>query len=86
MVFARAFRRHVECPELQVDARDVGAALTAYFSQFPMVRSYALDEHGAVRKHVTIFIGDHQTTDRIALTDPVADGDTIYVFQALSGG
>lgn len=51
-----------------------------------MVRSYALDEHGAVRKHVTVFIGDRQTTDRVTLSDPVTDGDTIYVFQALSGG
>ena len=84
--FAKAFRRHVHCPDAEVDASTVGEALVAYFVQYPLVRSYVLDDQGAVRKHVVVFVGDTQLVDRTALTDPVGPGDTIHIFQALSGG
>jgi hypothetical protein len=45
-----------------------------------------LDERGAVRKHMVIFIGGRQAKDRDGLTDPVEGGSEIYVMQALSGG
>lgn len=84
--FATAFRRHVDCPDATVPGTTVRAALDAYFALHPAVRDYALDEHGAVRKHVNVFVGDDQVTDRRSLSDAVADTTTVYVFQALSGG
>ncbi|MDJ0768106.1 MAG: MoaD/ThiS family protein [Ilumatobacter sp.] len=86
VVFAKAFRRHVECPDAVVDAGTVGDALAAYFEAHPTVRSYVLDDVGSVRRHVAVFRNDDQIADRSALTDPIADGDRIHVFQALSGG
>ncbi len=50
------------------------------------MRSYVLDEHGAVRKHVAIFVGDEQLVDRQLLRDAVGDETVVYIFQALSGG
>lgn len=86
VTFAKAFRRHVECPDLEVPGATVRAALDAYFAAHPAARGYALDEHGAVRKHVNVFVGDMQVVDRVGLTDVVMPGTTIHVFQALSGG
>jgi molybdopterin converting factor small subunit len=83
---AKAFRRHVDCPEMVVDGSTVRAALDHYFESYPAVRSYVLDEHGAVRKHVVIFVGDEQIEDRSGLNDIVTENDIIYLFQALSGG
>jgi molybdopterin synthase sulfur carrier subunit len=83
---ARAFRRHVDCPDAAVDATTVGAALDAYFTQHPAVRSYVVDEHGAVRKHVAIYCNDEPMLDRLHLSVAVRPGDTIHVLQALSGG
>jgi sulfur-carrier protein len=83
---AKAFRRHVDCPDEAVEGGSVRAALDAYFGLHPAVQSYVLDEHGGVRKHVVIFIGDDQMLDRSTLTDPVAETDIIHIFQALSGG
>ena len=83
---AKAFRRHVECPDLEVQGSTVRDALDAYFEALPAVRSYVLDEHGAVRKHVTIFVGDEQIVDRSQQSDSVAAGTVVYIFQALSGG
>lgn len=84
--FAKAFRRHVECPGASVEAASVGDALEAYFGEHPAVRTYVLDDAGAVRKHVAIFRNDDLIVDRTELSDAVADGDRIHVFQALSGG
>jgi sulfur-carrier protein len=83
---AKAFRRHVECPDLVVTASTVRAALDQYFDVYPNVRSYVLDERGAVRKHVAIFVGDDQIVDRSEQSDEIVDNDDVYIFQALSGG
>lgn len=86
IVFAKAFRRHVDCPDATVTAGDVRAALDEYFVRFPTVRGYVLDDVGAVRKHVALFVDSDLITDRTTLTDPVGEQSTIHVFQALSGG
>jgi sulfur carrier protein ThiS len=86
VVFARAFRRHVDCPDAKVIGATVGDALGSYFAERPDVRSYVLDETGALRKHVAVFLNDELVDDRDTLCDAVFDGDVIQVFQALSGG
>jgi sulfur carrier protein ThiS len=83
---ARAFRRHVDCPDRTVQGITVRDALEDYFAAHPAVRSYVLDEHGAVRQHVAVFVDDEQIADRLHQSDAVAERGVIYVFQALSGG
>lgn len=84
--FAKAFRRHVDCPGADVAGGTVAEVLAAYFELHPAARSYVLDESGAVRRHVAIFHDNDQVADRTTLSDPVGGGDRIDVFQALSGG
>ena len=86
MVFAKAFRRHVDCPDAEFDGATVGAVLDAYFLEHPQVRGYVLDEAGAVRKHVAVFVDDDLISDRTKLSDAVTDGGRVHMFQALSGG
>ena len=90
VVFAKAFRRHVDCPDARVvplgDPPTARSALDVYFELYPAVRSYVLDDAGAVRKHVAVFVDGDLVTDRAGLTDPVTPTSTIHVFQALSGG
>jgi len=89
IVFAKAFRRHVECPDDAVDVTatpTLGAALDAYFGGHPAVRGYVVDEAGKVRRHITLFVDGTQVTHADALTTPVGSGSTVHVFQALSGG
>ncbi len=86
MVFAKAFRRHVDCPDAEVAGPTVGAVLDAYFTEHPQVRGYVLDEAGAIRKHVAVFVDDDLIADRTGLSDDVTAGGRIHVFQALSGG
>jgi sulfur carrier protein ThiS len=60
--------------------------LDSYFDIHPAARTYVLDERGAVRKHVAVFVNDTLVLDREQLSDPIAADDQISVFQALSGG
>jgi len=86
VVFAKAFRRHVECPDELVTGSSLREVMEGYFVMHPGTRSYVLDELGAVRKHVTVFLNSNQISDRRHLTDALGPNDTVHVFQALSGG
>ncbi len=54
--------------------------------QFPGLADYIVDDQGALRKHVNIFLGGDLVRDRQHLQDPVSETDELYIFQALSGG
>ena len=84
--FTRNLERLVAVRDTRVVAVTVRAALDACFVENPGVARYVLDDQGAVRKHVVVFVNGEQIRDRSMLSDPVADEDQIYVMQALSGG
>lgn len=84
--FAKAFHRHVDCPTATVEGSTVRAVLDAYFVAHPSVRSYVLDDVGAVRKHVAVFVDGDLITDRSGLSDAVGPASKLHLFQALSGG
>ena len=78
--------RHVAAPPRDVPGDTVRAVLTAAFAAVPQARGYVLDDAGAVRHHVVIFVDGRQITDRAAQSDPVGPDAEVYVMQALSGG
>lgn len=84
--FTANLQRHVHAPSCVVPGQTVREALEAVFQDHPLVRGYIVDEHGALRKHMMIFVAGQQIDDRDTLSDPVAEGAEIYVMQALSGG
>jgi len=84
--FTRHLERHVACPAGEVAGESVRAALEHYFASHPAVRSYVLDERGALRTHVAIFIDGVSVSDRATLSDSLSPDSTIDVMQALSGG
>lgn len=84
--FAAALTRHVACPRQEVQARTLGAALDAAFRAAPALRGYVLDEQGAVRKHVAVFVNGDMIPDRRDLARPLAAQDRVHVIQALTGG
>jgi hypothetical protein len=86
VVFTTALERHVECPPESVDGPTVRAALDAYFARHAPTRAYVLDEQGALREHVVVFVDGVQVRDRAFLDEAVPPAAEIYVMQALSGG
>jgi molybdopterin synthase sulfur carrier subunit len=84
--FTSSLARHVACPAESVEGQSVRSVLDAYFARHPQARGYVLDEQGALRQHVVVFVGATQVRDRLRLADAVAEGDELWVMQALSGG
>lgn len=84
--FTHNIQRHVACPPLTVEGASVRAALEAYFIRVPEARGYVLDDQGALRKHMAIFVDGEPIRDRNGLTDQVGPATDLDILQALSGG
>src|SRR3972149_246620 len=86
VTFTHTIQRHVPCPPAAADGRTVREVRERVFAANPAAREYVLDDQGAVRRHMVVFVNGRQITDRTRLSDPVpADGEGC-VMQALSGG
>lgn len=84
--FAPALTRHVACPRQQVAAGSLADVLDRAFAAAPALRPYVLDEQGAVRKHVAVFVNGAMIARRDDLSQPLASEDRVHVIQALTGG
>lgn len=86
VVFTQNLQRHVPCPPCSVAGGTVRESLEAAFGLYPKLRGYVLDEHGALRFHMAIYVDGVPIGDRKGLSDPVPGTGEIFVMQALSGG
>ena len=86
VVFTENLQRHVECPPTEANGATVREALEHVFHGNARLRGYVVDERGALRKHMVIFVDGRQIADRQQLGDPVEPSTELYVMQALSGG
>jgi len=84
--FAPALQRHVAAPLLTIEAGPLRDVLDRALDRVPPMRRYVLDEQGAVRKHVAVFVNGELQQDRARLACLLRTGDRIYIVQALSGG
>ena len=70
----------------QVQGASVAAALEEVFAVHPRLRGYILDDQGALRKHVAVFLDGSNIGDRQSLSDALPEDGELFVAQALSGG
>ena len=68
--------------ELELEGATVGEVLQALERAHPDVKGWILDEHGAIREHINVFVnkeyGREDTT--------VGAQDRLHVLPAISGG
>ena len=69
-----------------VDAHNIKEVLVFLELSYPNITDYLMDEHGALRNHINIFIAGKMIADRENLSDTINEKDEILIFQALSGG
>ncbi len=86
VVFTPNLQRHVSCPPVEVAGSTVAEALSSVFDNNPTLRRYVLDDQGALRKNMVIFVDGLALKDRRTLNDRVGDNAEIFVMQALTGG
>ena len=84
---ARGLRVHVDVPaSVEVMGVTAREALDALILVHPQLHRFVLDDARRLRQHVNIYINDELIVDRRDLSDPVADGDRMYILPAVSGG
>ena len=71
---------------LDAPCATVGEALRALGARCPGGLARGLDERGALRAHVNVFVGDENARFGGGLAAPVPDGSTITIRPAVSGG
>ena len=73
---------------LAVDAScaTVAQALARVAERWPAVSDRVLTEQGELRRHVNVFVGEESVRFLDGLATPVADGTTITIVPAVSGG
>ena len=75
-----------ELQDLEVAGRTISAIIAEVDRSHAGLASYLVDEQGALRPHVNVFVGNAMIRDRKTLQDKVGADDEVFVMQALSGG
>ncbi|HEX2345918.1 MAG TPA: MoaD/ThiS family protein [Gaiellaceae bacterium] len=68
--------------ELELDGATVGEVLRALEREHPGVRGWILDERGAIREHINVFVNKEYGREETAL----GPGDRVHILPAISGG
>ncbi|MFL5823148.1 MAG: MoaD/ThiS family protein [Solirubrobacteraceae bacterium] len=68
--------------EHEVEGTTVLALLRGLESRHPEVTGWILDERGAIRRHINVFVNGERGGESTA----VADGDRVEVLPAITGG
>lgn len=85
--FTSALKRfYPDLKPVQANGATIGDILLELNQFYPNLSDFLLDEQGALRQHINVFIGDAMINDRENLADRVGEQDEILIFQALSGG
>ena len=74
-----------ELKEIVVSVSTVSALVSELHKRYPRIADYIVDESGALRNHVNVFIGSSLIKDRVDLSDKITSNDTVYVMQAFIG-
>ena len=69
--------------EVEAAGATLAAVLADLERQFPGLRFRVVDEQQQLRPHMRVFVAQRELRE---LSAPLADGDTLHIIQALSGG
>lgn len=71
---------------VEVDGATVGEVLAALEAAYPGIGERVLDDGGALRRFVNVFVDDEDVRFQQGLATPVAGGATVSIIPAVAGG
>jgi molybdopterin converting factor small subunit len=87
VVLTSNLRRYTDgITEIDADGERVCDLLATLDEELPGLRHYVVNDQGALRRHVNIFVDGEAVGDRAHLTDALRPESTVHILQALSGG
>lgn len=84
--FAASIQRHKSVASQQLPAGTLAQVLDAACAASEGLRHYILDDQGAIRKHVAVFVNRDMHQRRNDLSRVLQSGDKVLVIQCLTGG
>ena len=85
--FTYALKRfYPDLNDLEVEVKNVNEVLEKIDLKYPGIKNYLVDDRGALRKHVNIFVDGELILDREKMTDRLKNESEVFIMQALSGG
>ena len=85
--FTYALKRfYPDLNDIEVEGKNVNELLEKIDVRYSGIKSYLVDDSGALRKHVNIFVNGELILDREKMTDTVDNKSEVFIMQALSGG
>ena len=71
---------------VEVNAANIGAAITELQSRFPGIKERLVDEKGEVRRFVNVYVNEEDIRFLQNQETPLKDGDEISIIPAIAGG
>lgn len=74
---------YTQAPEVEADGATLSELLADLDQRYPGIRFRMIDEQGAIRPHMRIFINRERV---VGLEEALSAEDEVQILQALSGG
>ncbi len=71
---------------VEVNAANIGDAITELQSRFPGIAERLIDEKGEVRRFVNVYVNEEDIRFLQNRETPLKDGDEISIIPAIAGG
>ena len=71
---------------VEVSAATIGDAITELQARFPGIKERLVDENGAVRRFVNVYVNEEDIRFLQNQDTPVKSGDEISIIPAIAGG
>ena len=75
-----------EAEIVEVNAATIGAAVAELQKQFPGIQERLVDESGAIRRFVNVYVNEEDIRFLDNLNTPLKDGDEVSIIPAIAGG
>lgn len=72
--------------EVEINASTVGAAITELQTRFPGIKERLVDESGAIRRFVNVYVNEEDIRFLQNQETPLKNGDEISIIPAIAGG